>query len=672
MSQTRRPEPAKLPCVIRPSRSAVRNIVLGAVAGAFAWVVFFELPPSQRAAGAPIRGTVVDNLTGAPVDGADIHVQASLTESTMSDVDGNFTLVAMREPGEVVVVAATKPGYFSRGLSVLAGDSGIAFRLDAVPLTDDPQYVFRSPEDCRLCHQRYYDEWQDAGHRNAAKNTWVKDLYDGSGTPGTGGNGYTFKGAHPELHGDCAECHAPVAAAPNPGDHTDFAAVSGEAYEFGVSCDLCHKASGIIHEDLPGVLAMTMSRSAPDLAFGTLPDAAPLFPGQMRASRSELHASSLLCSACHEDNSDHDFDGDYLEEGSVESEATYSEWSDSPYAQPGPGYRTCQSCHMGPNGATTAAESFGVVVRDPSQLHAHEFQGTTDDYVKNAATVRVIAIRSGSRVEIHAAVTNDRTGHKVPSGVTTRNMILLVDATSPDGVGLPFDLDASETVPVWAGSGDPGAGYYAGLPGRGFTKVLTDGVDDNVFFTEATAVKSDNRIPAGATDWSSYVVDVPEADAAARVDVRLIYRRAFRAIVDLKGWVLTGQGRLNPDLIGPDFGVRMGDATLDVPMSSADLAGARFRIGKKMRIDLAAGAAVSFADGSLLELTDATGAWVTLASPPKIGRGGTRLVQKGRIGEMTLADSWPDGAIRFLRVSDPSGRATVVRLRREGPRLTQI
>ena len=62
----------------------------------------------------------------------------------------------------------------------------------------------------------------------------------------------------------------------------------------------------------------------------------------------------------------------------------------------------------------------------------------------------------------------------------------------------------------------------------------------------------------------------------------------------------------------------------------------------------------------------------TLASPPKIGRGGTRLVQKGRIGEMTLADSWPDGAIRFLRVSDPSGRATVVRLRREGPRLTQI
>ena len=250
---------------------------------------------------------------------------------------------------------------------MLAGDSGITFRLDAVPPTDDPQYDFRSPEDCRLCHQRYYDEWQDAGHRNAAKNTWVKDLYDGSGTPGTGGNGYTFKGAHPELHGDCAECHAPVAAAPNPGDHTDFAAVSGEAYEYGVSCDLCHKTSGI-HPSGPARRAGDddVARHAATSRSARCPTPRRTFPGAMRASRSDLHASSLLCSACHEDNSDHDFDGDYLEEGSVESEATYSEWADSPYAQSGPGYRTCQSCHMGPNGATTAAESFGAVVRDPT------------------------------------------------------------------------------------------------------------------------------------------------------------------------------------------------------------------------------------------------------------------------------------------------------------------
>lgn len=653
----------------RPSRSTSRKLVLGAVVGAFAWGVLFELPPTQRAAGAPISGSVVDALTGAPIAGADVRVQASLTETTTTDANGTFMLVTSREPGEVVVVAATKPGSFSARLSVLAGDAGITFQLDALPAGDDPQYTFRSPEDCRLCHQRYYDEWQDAGHRNAAKNTWVKDLYDGSGTPGTGGNGFTFKGAHPELHGDCAECHAPVAAAPNPGDHTDFAAVAGEAYEYGVSCDLCHKASGIIHPDLPGVLAMTMSRRTPELELGSLPDAAPMFPGVMRASRSDLHASSLLCSACHEDNSDHDFDGDYLEEGSVESEATYSEWAASPYAQAGPGYRTCQSCHMASNGATTAAESFGSVVRDPSQLHAHEFQGTTDEYVRNAATVRVIAIRSGSRIEIHAAVTNDRTGHKVPSGVTTRNAILLVDATGPDGMGLPFDLDASETVPPWGGTGDPAAGYYGGLPGRGFAKVLTDGANDNVFFTEATAVKSDNRIPAGETDWSSYVVELPEADAAARVDVRLLYRRAFRAIADLKGWVLTGQGRPNPDLIGPDYGVRMGDATIDVPLNSADLSGARFRIGRKLTIDLARDVAERFVAGSTLELTDATGAWVMLPAPPKLGRNGVRLVQKGRIGDLTLTDFWPDGAIRFLRVADPSGRATVVRLFREGNRL---
>jgi len=654
------------------SLPSTKRVLLLSIAVIAAGVALSGIAPPLRAAGVPVRGTVVDELTGEPVAGVDVRVQASLTDVTETAADGSFDLVVSREPGEVVIVAATKAGYFGRALSVLAGDEGISFQLDAVPTEDDPQYEFRSPEDCRLCHQRYYDEWQDAGHRNAAKNTWVKDLYDGSGTPGTGGNGFTFKGVHPELHGDCAECHAPVAAAPNPGDNTDFAAVSGVAYEYGVSCDLCHKASGIIHPDLPGVLAMTMTRGTRDLEFGALPDAAPHFPGQMRASRSQLHASSLLCSACHEDNSDHDFDGDYLEEGSVESEATYSEWADSPYAQPGPGYRTCQSCHMGPNGATTAAETFGAVVRNPSQLHAHEFQGTTDDYVRNAATVRVIAMRREGRIEIHAAVTNDRTGHKVPSGVTTRNLILLVDATSSNGTGLAFDLAASETVPEWGGTGDPAAGYYSGLPGRGFAKVLTDGVSDNVFFTEASAVKSDNRIPAGATDWSRYVAVLPEADAAARVGVRLIYRRAFRALVDLKGWVLTGQGRTNPDLVGPDFGVRMSDATLDVPVNAVDLEGARYKLGSKLQIDADRAAALRFPAGSRLEVTDATGAWVALDLAPKVKRNGLRLSQKGRVAGVRLVDFWPDGAVRFVRVSEPSGRATVARLLRTGSSLDAV
>ena len=102
------------------------------------------------------------------------------------------------------------------------------------------------------------------------------------------------------------------------------------------------------------------------------------------------------------------------------------------------------------------------------------------------------------------------------------------------------------------------------------------------------------------------------------------------------------------------------------------LDGARFKIGKKLTIDLVAGAIEQFTAGSTLEITDATGAWVALEVAPKVGRNGARLVQKGRIGGLRLDDFWPDGAIRFLRVTDPSGRATVVRLLREGPRMTQI
>ncbi|MGB5038838.1 MAG: hypothetical protein WBQ66_19695, partial [Blastocatellia bacterium] len=94
--------------------------------------------------------------------------------------------------------------------------------------------------------------------------------------------------------------------------------------------------------------------------------------------------------------------------------------------------------------------------------------------------------------------------------------------------------------------------------------------------------------------------------------------------------------------------------------------------GKKLTIGLDAGAIELFAAGSMLELTDATGAWIALDAAPKIGRNGTRLVQKGRIAGLRLDDFWPDGAIRFLRVTSPDGRATVVRLKRQGPRITQI
>jgi hypothetical protein len=519
-----------------------------------------------------------------------------------------------------------------------------------------------------------------SAHRNAARNLWVKDLYDGSGTPG-GPNGFTFKGAHPDLNGDCAECHAPMQSAKQPGDNTDFThGVAPLAREWGVSCDVCHKTVGITNVDLPGVLGMAFRRGAAtddpgarrEAMFGPLADASTRFDGVMRASYSALHAQSLLCAACHEDNNDHDFDGDYLDEGSVPSEESYSEWLASPYAQPGPTFKTCQACHMPPTGATVVSEQYGTVERDPSQVHAHTFEGTTDAFVQNAATVRLITTRDGDRLRVSVAVTNDRAGHDLPGGIFLRHAILLVRATDAAGQALAFDPAETSTVPEFGGVGDPAQGDYAGLPGKGFAKIFTDGTREHVFFTEATAIASDNRIPAGQTDWSSYTFLVPSGADLGRVEAKLLYRRAFRSITLEKNWSVTGHGRPNPDLQAPEFGVVMARAKADPPAATLPVDPSAVRLDGGLRLRIVPGAEPLFAAGAVVEVADATGAFHAFSSPARVTAGGRKLTQKGKIEGLKLARYWQDGEERFLRVTNPDGVAAVLRLRRVGARFEVV
>ena len=46
---------------------------------------------------------------------------------------------------------------------------------------------------------------------------------------------------------------------------------------------------------------------------------------------------------------------------------------------------------------------------------------------------------------------------------------------------------------------------------------------------------SDNRIAAGATDRSTYTFAAP-AEGKGTVDVKLLFRRAFKQLADEKGW----------------------------------------------------------------------------------------------------------------------------------------
>lgn len=637
------------------------------------WTVEFAAPQQT------VTGRVVDSVTRAPIANADVRIQASLTERAFTAADGTFTLRTTRANGEAVTIAAgslnaeaTHASFYNSKLSVLVGASGVELSLTPAALTDEPSYEFTSPLDCRLCHGTLFEYWEDSAHRNSAKNTWVRDMYDGQGTPGTGGNGFVYKDLHPGLNGDCAECHAPMDSAKNPGDNTDFSAITPYAREFGVSCDVCHKTYDISNIKLPGVQGMVMARSSRETIFGPLPDSSPNFPGVMRASYSKIHENGLLCASCHEDNNDHDFDLDYLDEGSVSSEETWSEWLASPYAVPGSGMRTCMDCHMAPKGDRAMCEQYQPVTRDPSQVFSHDFEGTTDEFVQNAATLHAIGRRDGSTLRVSVAITNDRTGHDLPGGQAIRHALLLVSATAADGAALTFVAAGGDTISEIGGTGDPSQGYLAGQPGKAFAKIFGNSDETGVFFTEATRIVSDNRIPAGVTDWSDYAFSIPAEFEPVAISAKLIYRRAPRELVDIKGWLTTGHGRPNPDLIAPNFGVVMAADAADVALPGPQINPDKVVNNEGLRLRIVAGSTRTFAPGSQLAVTDATGAWVPFDATAKVAGSGAKLTQKGKIGGLKLNQFWPSGVTRFLRVASPDGSETILRLQRSGSKYLPV
>ena len=148
----------------------------------------------------------------------------------------------------------------------------------------------------------------------------------------------------------------------------------------------------------------------------------------------------------------------------------------------------------------------------------------------------VKASARAGRLTVDVSITNDKTGHHVPTDSPLRNLILLVSAT--DEGGRTLRQIEGPTVPSWGGVGDPEKGYYAGLPGKGFAKILQElwtEVAPTGAYWNHTRLLSDNRLAAFATDSSSYTFVAPQGGTLL-VDVTLVFRRAFKELADQKKW----------------------------------------------------------------------------------------------------------------------------------------
>jgi len=505
----------------------------------FWWLILIASPLR-----ADITGFVRDEQ-GNGIAGARVRVQTTLNEPAITDAAGAFTLTGTA--GANLTIAAGKayePGAPTNYLttSVLAddGDSGVVIVLPAIPEAENPDYLpikARTPSGCGDCHTTHLAEWETSRHADTAQNEWVNDLYAAWNTENPGETGF------------CASCHAPVADVLDPGniflDQLSSLPLSDRvSAREGVNCASCHQIDHVndnvtaLHLNGNATMRFPLDGiggfATHEYVWGPLDDVDYAF---MKTIYSPRFRESEFCASCHE----------YANpENGTPAQTTYSEWLASPYGDAeSMRYATCQDCHM-PRGVTDDVLcdppiGFGNGPVRPGESHgSHAITGTSQAGLAASLEMTVATEVVNGRLAVIVGITNAGAGHSFPTGVSIRNGILRVLGEDTRGAML-VQTDGS-VVPFYGSDGDAidEEGDWAGLPGKGFAKVMVDGVGNRpVLFIDAVGIDSDTRIPAGETDETRVVfnIDDPVCNGAPiTLEAILTYRRAWRETVATMGW----------------------------------------------------------------------------------------------------------------------------------------
>jgi hypothetical protein len=534
-----------------------------------------------------VSGVVVG--ANGPLADAIVQIQGTNNKTLTTDT-GAFTLSGISGKTPLVVTAWSEGHYV--GWTTLnpsdpewKGGQDVRITLKPLPEKDNNLYPWFSFEgvkgsaSCGLCHREYAEFKADA-HSQAGQNPRFLSMYSGTDINGnqsqatewgSGGAalppdpnqpyyGPGFRLDSPNRAGNCATCHTPIASkVPNQkncgwsGCHTDLTiersqnvidphtlplGLNEDAAE-GISCDFCHKIGAVTIDphtklpppDMPGILSIRLYRpeEGQQVFFGTLVDV------NRRNSYLPLETKSEFCAPCH-----YGVFGGVVGVGKVTGGVviynSYGEWLDSPYSNPQTG-KTCQDCHMPvANTDWFVFPERGGIARDYAPLHYHTMPGVTDEQLmKNAVSMKSQAARVGNHLQVEVSITNDKTGHHVPTDAPIRSMMLVVEAF--DVNGNPLNLVQGPTLPSWTGN-------YAEKPGKAFAKVLRDdwtGETPTAAYWRPVTVVEDTRLAAMATDTTNYLFDLTSGDAAT-IRIHLVFRRAFQSLAQLKGWT-------DPDLI---------------------------------------------------------------------------------------------------------------------------
>ena len=471
---------------------------------------------------ATITGIVVGE-DGAPIAGATVRIQAT-ANATTSAADGTFELGGLLPDAEVVVTAWTET-FYPGGETVTPPAEDVTITLRLHPAEDNPDYSWYTsmpdedaPIGCGHCMVAF-PQWVENAHGQAGINPRFFSMYNGTDVTGTIEQGDGYLDDFPGTSGNCATCHAPIAAANAP-FASNMNELEGVAAE-GVACEYCHKiadiylnpATGLPYENAPGVLSYELNRPPQDthMFYGPFDDVT------RRVCYLQLEKESEFCAACHQFS----FWGTPIYE-------SFREWLESPYAEEG---THCQACHMAPTGVEYFVfPEKGGLIRDPEGIASHLQPGAADVELLQNTVELTLTAEPGDDGSIRAdvSVANTEAGHHVPTDYPGRQMILVVRAV--DGAGRELALVDGPVLPDWCGR-------EAALPGVAYAKILRDvatGESPVVNYWKQTLIESDNRLAAFETDRSAYRF----AADSDRVTVRatVFFRRLFQDLAETKAW----------------------------------------------------------------------------------------------------------------------------------------
>ena len=467
----------------------------------------------------PLRDelTVEVLLDGAPVEGA-VVLQGGTHVHHRTDERGRTRLV--RDPNVVgdqaVVVSHPEARITHRNWSE-AGADPVVIELSRYDRSDNPDYRFQDPGEperrrttaqCGHCHNTLNDDWFASPHRTSASNPHVHDSYAGTShaltneadcqqrggrwalarLPGGGDGMRCFVGdghltaqpgcldadclVQPSGKGQCADCHAPAINGVT-GDR-DLLEAHGIAYDYGVSCDVCHRVESVHEQGAPGVAGklQLLRPSEPGdpvlgaggllpLTFGPSHDSPNVRMGSVQRDH---YRDGSLCSGCHQYDQEATAglpapNAQRWPEGRLPVHSTYAEWKAGVFGDQVP----CNACHMPPdadvlNGAdhqNFPDSPTGLVagwIRPPGSVRRHVWFGPRQPesgLLEHAATLYLNKAREGDRWVVRVTTINSGAGHAVPTGEPQRQALLRVTLSCDDQ---PQPHVGGDVLPAYAGA----------------------------------------------------------------------------------------------------------------------------------------------------------------------------------------------------------------------------